>query len=217
MVAIDGPAGAGKSTVARAVARALGFDFIDTGAMYRAVAREALVRRLPLDDGAAVARLAAELAPRLEPRGAAMLLDGRPLGEEVRTPEVTAAAVAVSAHPEVRAQLVARQRALAARRDAVIEGRDIGSEVVPDAAVKVFLTAAPAERARRRARQDGRGDDPAVIARIQAELEARDAADAGRAHSPLRRAKDAVEIDTTGLTVDEVVERIRTLVESARG
>lgn len=217
VVAIDGPAGAGKSTVARAVAAALGFDFVDTGAMYRAVAREALARGLSLDDGAAVARLAAELAPRLEPRGAAMLLDGRPLGDELRTPEVTAAAVTVSAHPEVRAALVARQRALAARRDVVIEGRDIGSEVVPGAEVKVFLTAAPAERARRRARQDGLGDDPAVIARIQAELEARDAADAGRPHSPLRRARGAVEVDTTGLSIDEVVERIRALVEAARG
>jgi cytidylate kinase len=217
VVAIDGPAGAGKSTVARAAAAALGFDFVDTGAMYRAVARAALERGVALDDAAGLERLAAELAPRLEPRGEAMLLDGEPLGDEIRTPAVTAAAVAVAAHPGVRAALMARQRALAARRDVVIEGRDIGSEVVPDAAVKVFLTAAPAERARRRARQDGLGDDPAVLARIQRELEARDAADAGRALSPLRRAEGAVELDTTGLSVAEVVARIRALVEAARG
>ena len=202
VVAIDGPAGAGKSTVARALARALGFTYLDSGAMYRAAALAVLER-----GGAA-----SEAAERADIRlGEQVLLDGRDVTDELRTPEVTEAASRVATNPKVRAALARKQRELLSSGDWVAEGRDIGTVVAPDAAVKVFLTAAADERARRRA--DELGADVQTVLRDQA---LRDAQDSTREHSPLQVAPGAVELDTTGLTVDEVVERIVELVERAR-
>jgi len=202
VVAIDGPVGAGKSTVARAVAERLGFTFLDTGAMYRSVALAALER------GEAPARIAAELEIEL---GERVRLDGRDVTEAIRAPEISEAASRAAEDPAVREALVAKQRELLARGDWVAEGRDIGTVVAPDAAVKVFLTADPEERARRRAGE--LGADPRTVLREQT---LRDERDAQRAHSPLAPARDAVPVDTTGLSVELVVEQIVTLVTEAR-
>jgi CMP/dCMP kinase len=201
VVAIDGPAGAGKSTVARALARALGFTYLDSGAMYRTVAL--LTQR---HGGAA-----SEQAERLQISiGDRVIANGEDVTEAIRTPQVSEAASRVATNPRVRAALVRKQRELLEGGDWVAEGRDIGSVVVPDAAVKIFLNADPAERARRRAEE--LGVDPASVARDQA---LRDAQDASREHSPLAMAPGALEVDTTGLTVDEVVERIAGMVRAA--
>ena len=202
VVAIDGPAGAGKSTVARALAEALGFTYLDSGAMYRAVGL------MTLRHGGAASERAAELELEL---GELVVANGEDVTEAIRTPEVSEAASKVATNPGVRAALVEKQRELLATGDWVAEGRDIGTVVAPDAAVKVFLTASPDERARRRA--DELGTDVDTVLRDQA---LRDAQDAGREHSPLTVAPGAVELDTDGLSVDQVVERIRRLVEAAR-
>ena len=188
LVAIDGPAGAGKSTVARAVAEALGFTHLDTGAMYRAAAL-ARSRRAEVDLGRV------EIAFDRE----RVLLDGEDVSAAIRTPETSQAASRLAADPAVRTAIVAKQRALIAAGDWVAEGRDIGTVVAPDAEVKVWLTAAAEERARRR-------DIPV------ADLVERDERDAGRAVSPMVAAADAVEVDTTGLAVDAVVQAIVELV-----
>jgi cytidylate kinase len=201
VIAIDGPAGAGKSTVARGLADELGATYLDSGAMYRCVALAALRAGADLDDGAALGRIAVEAEISLTPE--AVILDGENVTEEIRAPEVSVAASRISVHPEVRAAMVARQRALVANGDWVAEGRDIGTVVVPDAQLKVFLTAAPQERARRRAADTGQG--VAEVAEAQAE---RDRRDSDREHGALRAAADAVEIDTTGLAAPEVVQRI---------
>jgi cytidylate kinase len=202
LIAIDGPAGAGKSTVARAVARALGFPYLDSGAMYRCVGLLSLK---------APERRASELAnaARIE-LGARVILDGRDVTEAIRTPEVSEAASRVAADAGVRRALVAKQRELIAHGDWVAEGRDIGTVVAPDAPLKVFLTADPHERARRRAAE--LGADPATVLSEQA---LRDERDYQREHSPLRPASGAVTLDTTGLSVEEVVERIVALARSA--
>ena len=202
VIAIDGPAGAGKSTVARAVAERLGFTYLDTGAMYRAVALAAAGRE---DEAAAVAE-AADIRV-----GERVLLDGRDVSEEIRAPDVSAGASRVAADPGVRAALVRMQRAIVADGDWVAEGRDIGSVVAPDAAVKVFLTASPEERARRRAAQTG--EDPAAVLREQQE---RDRRDTGAGRTVLEPAADAVPVETTGLSLDEVVAQIETLATEAR-
>jgi len=202
VVAIDGPAGAGKSTVARAVADALGFTYLDSGAMYRCVA---LVAGEQGRDPAAVApALAIELGERV-------LCGGRDVTEAIRTPEVSEAASRAAADPGVREAVAAQQRRLVEHGDWVAEGRDIGTVVAPDAAVKVFLTASPEERARRRAAQIG-----ADVATVLQEQAIRDERDATRAHSPLVAAPDAVQLDTTGLTLDEVIARVVALVEQSR-
>jgi cytidylate kinase len=201
VIAIDGPAGAGKSTVARGVAAALGATYLDSGAMYRAVALAALRRGLDPDDAAAVAALARELA--IEFDGRAVLLDGEDVGADIRTPEVTTAASRVSAHPGVRAALVARQRELIASGPYVAEGRDIGTVVSPDSPLKVFLSASDEERARRRAEQTGE-----AVEQVLAAQQERDRRDREREHGALMAAADAVELDTTGLRVDDVVARI---------
>jgi cytidylate kinase len=203
IVAIDGPAGAGKSTVARALARELGFAYLDSGALYRCVALLALER--PEVEPARLAREAAiELPARASGAGGGrVLLDGRDVTAAIRTPEVSAMASHVAADPDVRAALMEQQRTLLAGGDWVAEGRDIGTVVAPDAELKVFLTADPGERARRRARQSG-GDAQAILA----EQRERDARDTERAHSPLRAADGAVELDTTGRSVEEVVQLI---------
>jgi cytidylate kinase len=201
VIAIDGPAGAGKSTVARALARELGATYLDSGAMYRSVALAALRAGADLDDGPALGRIADRLD--LAPFDAGILVDGEAVGDAIRSPEVSAAASRVSVHPEVRAAMLARQRALVASGDWVAEGRDVGTVVAPEAALKVFLTAAAGERARRRAADTG--EDVGEVLAAQAE---RDRRDSVRAHGALRVAGDAVELDTTGLEPAEVVRRI---------
>jgi CMP/dCMP kinase len=204
VIAIDGPAGAGKSTVARGLAGALGFTYLDSGAMYRCVALAAVRRGVDLDDGQALGHLAEEIEIELD--GDVVRLDGEDVTEAIRTPEVSAAASRISVHPEVREAIVERQRSLIAAGRYVAEGRDIGTVVSPDAPLKVFLSAEASERARRRAADTGE----AIEAVLDAQS-ARDARDSERAHAPLRAADDAVEIDTTGRAVAEVVEQIAAL------
>jgi CMP/dCMP kinase len=199
LVAIDGPAGAGKSTVARALARELGFTYLNSGAMYRCVALLALAA--PASEPAVLAQ-----AARIEP-GERTLLDGRDVTGEIRAPEVAEAASRVAADPGVREALVAKQRELIAGGHWVAEGRDIGTVVAPDAELKVFLTASPAERARRRATELGADRDV-----VLAEQALRDERDSTRKHSPLQAAPGAVMLDTTDLSVDKVVDRIAGLL-----
>jgi CMP/dCMP kinase len=201
VIAIDGPAGAGKSSVARAVAAALGFTYLDSGSMYRCVALAGLERAAELDDGEAMGGLARGL--RLELDGGRVVLDGRDVSAEIRAPAVTEASSRVSMHPQVREAMVAQQRHLIEHGSYVAEGRDIGTVVSPDAPLKVFLTASDEERARRRAAQTD--EDAAAVLRAQRE---RDERDRNREHSALRAASDAVEIDTTGVDFDDVVERV---------
>ena len=202
LVAIDGPAGSGKSTVARTVAGRLGVAYLDTGAMYRSVALAALERGVDPTDGEALAKLAGALDIEV---GERVLVDGVDATTAIRGPAVTAVVSAVSAHPPVRAEMVRRQRRWAeAHGGGVLEGRDIGSVVFPHADVKVFLTASEEERARRRQRDE---DAPDVKA-VAADISRRDTIDSTRAASPLRPADDAVVIDTTGRTVDEVVDEV---------
>ncbi len=220
IVAIDGPAGSGKSTVAKAVARRLGFAYLDTGAMYRAVTWLALHRGVELDDETAVTELADTepvtfgRAPG-EPLATRVEVAGEDATRGIRTPEVDAAVSIVAKLPGVRRAMVAQQRRAAeAARDSVVEGRDIGTVVFPDAAVKVYLTASAEERARRRREQHaeaGHGEESAQA--VLAQLERRDRIDSTREASPLKPASDAVVLDTTGLGVDEVVGRIAALVE----
>ena len=202
VIAIDGPAGAGKSTVARAVARALGFTYLDSGAMYRSVALAAKQRAIEPAQAASEARIEFNGAD-----AGRVLLDGRDVSDAIRTPPISEAASRVAADPAVRQALVAKQRELLSDGDWVAEGRDIGEVVAPDAELKVFLTADPHERARRRAAELG-----ADVALVLAEQTIRDERDSAREHSPLRPAPGAVVLDTTGLTVPEVVERIVELV-----
>jgi len=206
VVAIDGPAGSGKSTVARAVAPALGLEVLDTGAMYRAVTLAVLAAGADPADPEACAAAARSVRIDL---GARVVLDGRDVTEAIRGPEVTAAVSAVSAHPAVREVLVGHQRAWAeAHGGAVVEGRDIGTVVFPHATLKVFLTASDEERARRRARDEAAADRTADVAAVQADLARRDRLDAGRAASPLVAAPDAVPVDSTDRTIDDVVRSI---------
>jgi cytidylate kinase len=201
VIAIDGPAGAGKSTVARGVAAALGFTYLDSGAMYRSVALAA--RRAGADpgDGAALGALARGLEIELD--GARVLLGGEDVSDAIREPEVSETASRVSVHPEVREAMVARQRELIDSGRYVAEGRDIGTVVSPDAPLKVFLTATDAERAHRRAAQTG---EP--VEEVRSALSERDARDRGREHGRLRPADDALEVDTTGLAVEGVVDEV---------
>ena len=194
LVAIDGPAGAGKSTVARAVARALDFTYLDTGAMYRAagLAKKPTQARIDFD-------------------GERVLLDGDDVTDRLRTPEASENASRVAADPRVRRSLVEQQRRIVSEGDWVAEGRDIGTVVAPDAEVKVFLTADPRERARRRAEELGADVDQGFM-----DQHSRDQRDSEREDSPLKPADDAVDVDTTGLTVDEVVARIVALADGAR-
>ena len=206
VIAIDGPAGAGKSTVARGVAHALAITYLDSGAMYRTVALAALREGADLDDQEQLGGLAGRI--RIDLNDGRVLLDGEDVTDAIRTPEVSAAASRVSVHPQVREAMVAQQRSMIEGGDYVAEGRDIGTVVSPDSPLKIFLTASDEERARRRAAESGE-DVEAVLAAQSA----RDARDRDREHGALRPADDSVELDTTGLDVDEVVERV---VELAR-
>ena len=209
---VDGPAGAGKSSASRALARRLGFGYVDTGAMYRAVGVLAAERGIDPDDAAALGRLVAALDFELADDGERLLVGGRNLSAAIRRPEAGDLASRVSTQPVVRQRLVALQRALGAAGGIVMEGRDIGTVVFPDAPVKLYLTADPAVRAARRAAELRAGAATIDEAALARELAGRDRRDAGRAHSPLRRAADAVVLDTTALTLEEVVERMERLV-----
>lgn len=208
VIAIDGPAGAGKSTVARAVAAEIGFTYLDSGAMYRSVALAALEGGVPLDDGEALGALAEGLEIGFDGRGGGRVFLGeRDVSDEIRAPQVSTAASQVSVHPRVREAMVARQRQLIAAGRYVAEGRDIGTVVSPDSPLKIFLTASDEERAHRRAAETG---EP--VAEVLAAQRRRDASDTEREHGALRAAEDAVELDTTGFTLDEVVVRVVGLI-----
>jgi len=206
VIAIDGPAGAGKSTIARALAARLGLEYLDTGAMYRAVTFAAVRRGVPVDDTDRVGALAREVSMEVGEHG--VLVDGVDATTEIRSRDITAKVSVVAANSQVRAELRERQRDWARRRGGgVIEGRDIGSVVFPDAAVKLYLTASPRVRAQRRVAEVG-GD----VDEIEAAIAARDAYDSGRADSPLAEAEGAVVVDTTGLGIDEVLDTIEGLL-----
>jgi cytidylate kinase len=214
VVAIDGPGGVGKSTVGRAVASALGIPYLDTGGFYRAVTLAAIRAGTPLDDHPALLQIAADAS--LDFDDGRMLLDGADVSADIRKPAVTAVVSLVAAIPEVRSVVVGRQQEWVARRGgcAVVEGRDIGTVVFPDAQVKVFLTAETGERARRRARDaEAAGRSQETIA---AELASRDHRDSTREVSPLRAAPDATIIDTSQLQAGEVIDTILRLVAKAR-
>jgi CMP/dCMP kinase len=213
VVALDGPSGTGKSTVARMLARRLGARYLDTGAMYRAATLAVLDRGVDAEDPAGVVEAvrSAHIVLSTDPEHAGITLDGRPVDAEIRSAPVTAAVSAVSAVPEVRAVLVQQQRRLIGTGAMVVEGRDIGSVVCPDAQAKIYLTASPQARAERRAKELGAGIDVAAVA---ADLERRDRLDSTRKVSPLARAADAVDVDTTQLSIDEVVDRLVDIVLS---
>ncbi len=204
VIAIDGPAGAGKSTVARALAERLGFTYLDSGAMYRSVALATVRAGADPDDAGAVTAIAAGLDLRIA--AGRIAIGDEDVSAAIRTPDVSAVASRVSVHPGVRESMVARQRQLVAEGAWVAEGRDIGTVVCPESPLKVHLTASEAERARRRAAETG--EDPDSVLAAQRD---RDDRDRGREHGALELAPDAVELDTTGLDVDGVVDRIATL------
>jgi cytidylate kinase len=206
VIAIDGPAGAGKSTVAKALAARLGLEYLDTGAMYRSVAFAALRRGIDPEDLEPVARVAADLDLRMGPDGSIMV-DGVDATIEIRGPEVTRAVSIVAANPQVREEMRRRQREWAAKRDGgVMEGRDIGTVVFPDAELKVYLDASPEVRASRRSKEVA----DLAYETVASDLARRDALDQGRAHGPLVEAADAVVIDTSDLSVDEIIAAVLT-------
>ena len=210
IIAIDGPSGAGKGTVARAVARELGYRHVDSGAMYRAVGWKALRDGVPLDDDASVAALAARSV--IEVSNTAVTIDAIDVTRAIRTPEIDRAAAAVARLPGVRRVLVARQREMGAGGAIVMEGRDIGTVVYPNADVKVYLDASPEERARRRASDAAHSGVPAAVSEVATLLTQRDEIDRTRTASPLFAAPDAVVVDTTGKNVDEVVGEVLAVV-----
>ncbi len=219
VIAIDGPAGSGKSTIAARLAKKLGYVNLESGAMYRALALKAIELQVSLDDGEALRQLAAGTAIQLEPRGEGnrVLLDGREVSQRIRDADVTAAASRVSVHPQVREVMVKRQRALGREGGVVMEGRDIGTAVFPNADVKVFLDADEGIRAERRVLQHG-SHSPEKAQRVLAEITARDQRDRTRSASPLMAAPDAVHIDTTHKSIDDVVAEVERLVKiGARG
>jgi len=210
VIAIDGPSGVGKGTVSRALARALDYAHVDTGAMYRAVGWAALQRGLSLTDEDAVSALAATLQLTVE--DGLVVADGTDITRAVRTPDIDKAATAVARMPKVREVLVDRQRALARGRGVVIEGRDIGTVVFPDADVKIYLDAAPEERARRRASDPAHAGMPAAVSDVAKMMTERDRSDSTRTASPLYAAPDAIVVDTTGKNVEEVVRDVLAVV-----
>jgi cytidylate kinase len=221
IVAIDGPAGAGKSTVSRRLASRLGFAMVDTGAIYRAVALAASRQQIPFDCDERLGELMPRLAIHFEPpppggHGQRVLLDGEDVSVLIRTPAMSLGASAVSARPVVRAGLLELQRRLALapdNRGAVLEGRDIGTVVFPDADVKLFLTASPEVRAERRfAELQARGD-ATPFAQVLAEQQRRDRDDSERVHAPLKPAADATLVDTSGLSLDQVVDHLAAVIE----
>ncbi|MGB7555087.1 MAG: (d)CMP kinase [Candidatus Korobacteraceae bacterium] len=219
VIAIDGPAGSGKSTIAARVAKKFGYVNLESGAMYRALALKAIEQQVSLDDGEALRRLAANTVIELEPRGEGnrVLLDGRDVSPRIRDNDVTAAASRVSIHPPVREVMVKRQRELGRDGGVVMEGRDIGTAVFPNADLKIFLDADEGVRAERRVLQTG-SRSAEETQRVAEELAARDHRDRTRSASPLVAAPDAVHIDTTHKSIDEVVAEVERLVRAgARG
>ncbi len=214
VIAIDGPAGSGKSTIAARLAKKLGYINLESGAMYRALALKALTNHVSLDSGEALRQLALASDIQIEPSGEGnrVLLDGRDVSQRVREPDVTAAASLVSVHPAARQVMVARQRELGRDGGVVMEGRDIGTAVFPNADVKIFLDAHPEVRAERRLLQTG-PQSREDIQRIQSEIAARDERDRTRAASPLVPAADAVILDTTHKSIDEVVDDVEKIVK----
>ena len=213
IIAIDGPSGAGKGTVARAVASELGYRHVDSGAMYRAIGWKALREGVALDDEAAVAALAD--ASLIVVSNARVLIDSVDVTREIRTPEIDRAAAAVARLPRVRAILVAVQRDLGAGGEIVMEGRDIGTVVFPQADVKIYLDAAPEERARRRAQDPSHSGGPAAVSEVKTLLTERDRSDTTRAVSPLYAAADAIVVDTTGKPVQDVVKEVLEIVKGS--
>ncbi|MFC5724822.1 (d)CMP kinase [Streptomyces gamaensis] len=220
VVGIDGPSGTGKSSTSRAVAAKLGLRYLDTGAQYRAITWWMLANGIDVDDPAAVAAAAGkpDIVSGTDPAAPAITVDGADASGPIRTREVTAAVSAVSAVPAVRTRLTGLQRSIAAAAPVgiVVEGRDIGTTVLPDADLKIFLTASPEARAARRS-GELKGKEAVGLAATAAALAKRDAADSGRSTSPLAKAADAVEVDTTELTLEQVIECVVTLIEEKRG
>jgi cytidylate kinase len=222
-VAIDGPAGAGKSTIAKLVARAFGLEYADTGAMYRGVALTALRASVAADDVAALSRIASETDFSFEAaeRGGSLVnrvfIGGEEVTDAIREPEISSMASAVSALSGVRAALVAKQKRMGAAGGVAMEGRDIGGVVLPDAEVKIFLTASPEARARRRHLELLAADKSADYDTVLAEISARDLRDTTRADSPLKQADDAILVDTDGLSIEQVVARICDIVTEKTG
>ena len=211
IIAIDGPSGAGKGTISRTLAETLGYRHIDTGAMYRAVGWKAGHEGIPLDDEEAVAALARRAAIVVE--GGIVSIDGHDVTHAIRTPEIDKVASAVARLPKVRAALVARQREQGAGGGVVMEGRDIGTVVFPDADVKIYLDASAEERARRRASDPAHTGSQAGQAAVAEAIQARDQSDTTRAASPLTLAPDAIRIDTTEMPIDQVVARVMEVVK----
>jgi len=209
VITVDGPSGSGKGTIGRALARELGWHFLDSGALYRLVALAALERGVPLDDATALARLARSLDARFDVASDAVWLDGRPVGDRLRTEEVGNAASKVAALPAVREALLDRQRAFRQPPGLVADGRDMGTVVFPDAVRKFFVTASVEERARRRVAQlRGKGIE-ADFEAVAREIAERDRRDRDRPVAPLRPAEDAILIDTTGRTIEETLAEVR--------
>jgi cytidylate kinase len=213
VIAIDGPSGAGKSTVGRALAERLGYLFLDTGAMYRALGLKALRRGLSLDDAVRLTELARVTRIELVAGGRGVHLDGEDVTDLIRTQEVGGAASRLSVHPGVRREMVARQRELGQGGGVVLDGRDIGTAVFPSAEVKFYVDAEPSRRAIRRAAELKVGNVPADPAVIEREIRQRDSLDMSRPDSPLARARDAVYLDTSDLTPEEVLDRMLAVVE----
>ncbi len=219
VVAIDGPAGSGKSTVARGLADRLGYTFLDTGALYRAVALTAQERQVPWTDGPGLGELARSLTIAFVKDGDRIRVkaNGRDVTEAIRMPEISEGASRVSTLPEVRAGLLGLQRRVATNANVVAEGRDVGTVVFPSARAKFFLVANPETRALRRTLELQAKGRPVVLAEVLADMRARDDRDSGRAVAPLRRADDAVEIDTSDLTPEEVMEKMAEIVRARGG
>ncbi|WP_153462742.1 MULTISPECIES: (d)CMP kinase [Sediminibacillus] len=217
-IAIDGPAAAGKSTVAKLIAEELSYVYIDTGAMYRALTYKAIQKGTDLEDEQALLKLLQKTTIDLQQsnNGQSVLLDGKDVSREIRGQQVTGQVSVVAKHPAVRTEMVSRQKALAAKRGVVMDGRDIGTHVLPDAEVKIFLVASVQERAERRHKENKEKGFASDLEQLKREIEKRDQLDSEREASPLIKAEDAVEIDTTSLSIQGVADRILEVVGNAR-
>jgi len=219
IVAIDGPSGSGKSTVAAMLAKKLGYMHLDTGAMYRAVALAAAKGSVPYDDPDSLDKLCEQLRLEMRPRGdaVAVFLDGRDVTEEIRSPEMSLGSSAVSAVPQVRSHMVRLQREIGSSGGIVAEGRDMGTVVFPDTPAKFYLDASPDERAKRRWLQLKEMGLDEALEKVRREMDERDQNDTSREHSPLKRADDAIHMDTTGMTVEQVIENLAGKVRELEG